>query len=364
LTDRIDGPRRVALLLPSDCEPYTGGYIWESRVVRELRELGWTIEERDLPPGFPHPDASALAGSAQVLAGYPDGALILSESYATSTMPEVLAAEAHRLRLVTIVHHPLADETGLAPDERARLIARERESLRHLVQVIVPSRMTGGTLERDYAVPASRLSLAWPGTDPSLPARGSSGREVQLLAVGAVLARKDHLALIEALGTMPDLSWRLRIVGNLVRFPGTVSALRARAAALGITQRIELTGEVSPAELAAARDSADLQVSTSRHEGYGMALAEGIACGLPTVAVAGGAIAEWLTADAALLVPPCNPPALAAALRRAIADRTAREQLRRGALRLRDRLPSWRSTALAVEQALLKALEAPSPISG
>ena len=360
MTDRADGSRRVALLLPADCERYTGGYIWESRVVRELRELGWTVEERDLPSGFPHPDAAARVGSARVLAGYPNGALILSESYATSTMPEVLAVEAHRLRLVTIVHHPLADETGLAPDERARLLGRERESLRHLVEVIVPSRLTGAALVRDYAVPASRLTLACPGTDRTPPARGSGGREVWLLAVGAVLPRKDHLALIEALGTMPDLPWRLRIVGNLVRFPETASALRARAAALGITHRIELTGEVSPAELAAARDGADLQVSTSRHEGYGMALAEGVACGLPTVAVAGGAIAEWLTADAALLVPPGDPAALAAALRQAIADRSAREQLRRGAIRLRDHLPSWRSTALAVEQALLKALKAPS----
>ena len=79
MTDRADGSRRVALLLPADCERYTGGYIWESRVVRELRELGWTVEERDLPPGFPHPDAAARVGSARVLAGYPNGALILSE---------------------------------------------------------------------------------------------------------------------------------------------------------------------------------------------------------------------------------------------------------------------------------------------
>ncbi|MGE3743899.1 MAG: glycosyltransferase, partial [Geminicoccaceae bacterium] len=100
------------------------------------------------------------------------------------------------------------------------------------------------------------------------------------------------------------------------------------------------------------------------HEGYGMALAEGVACGLPTVAVAGGAVAEWLTPEAALLTASGDAAGLAAALRRAIADDALRARLREGALRLRERLPTWRSAALAVERALLRAMEAPSPISG
>ena len=139
--------------------------------------------------------------------------------------------------------------------------------------------------------------------------------------------------------------------------------MRVRAASLGIAHRVELTGECEPDVLAAARKYSDLVVSTSRHEGFGMALAEGIACGLPVVAVASGAIAEWLTADAALLVPPANPLALAAALRVAIADRTLRQRLRAGATRLIERLPTWRSAALAAEQALRRAQEAPCPIS-
>ena len=172
------------------------------------------------------------------------------------------------------------------------------------------------------------------------------------------MPRKDHLGLIEALGTLHDLPWRLRVVGNLVRFPETVAEVRARAATLGIAHRIELTGELSAGALAAAWRGADLVVSASRHEGFGMALAEGIAHGLPAVAVAGGAIPEWLTPDAALLVPLGEPAALAAALRAAIMDQRLRQRLRAGALRLRGRLPTWRAAALAVEQALLVAAAA------
>ena len=351
--------RRVAFLLPSDSERYTGGHIYDARVIHELRARGWAIEAYDLPPGFPHPDAAALLESERLLAHFPQGALILSDSYATSTMPEALAAHGGRLRLVAFVHHPFAAEPGLEPDRRRRLMAAERLALPCLTHAIVTSRLTAATLERDYGLPAGRITLAYPGTDPAPPARGSRSAAPLLLAVGTVMPRKDHPGLVEALGTLCDLPWRLRIIGNLARFPNTVAQVRARATVLEIAGRIELAGELSPGALAAAWHGADLVVSASRHEGFGMALAEGIARGLPAVAVAGGAIPEWLTPEAALLVPLGDPTALATALRAAILDRPLRQRLRAGALRLRERLPSWQATALAVERALLAAAATP-----
>ena len=80
---------------------------------------------------------------------------------------------------------------------------------------------------------------------------------------------------------------------------------------------------------------------------------------LAAVAVAAGAIPEWLMPDAALLVPPSDPPALAAALRAAIGDPELRRRLRMGALRLRAALPSWSDAVLAVERALLAAAATP-----
>ena len=353
--------RRVAFLLPSDSERYTGGHIYDARVIHELRARGWAIEAYDLPPGFPHPDAAALLESERLLAHFPQGALVLSDSYATSTMPAALAAHGGRLRLVAFVHHPFAAEPGLEPGRRRNLVTAERLALQHLTRAIVTSRLTAATLERDYGLPAGRITLAYPGTDPAPPARGSRSAAPLLLAVGTVMPRKDHLGLVEALRTLCDLPWRLRIVGNLARFPDTVAQVRARAAALGIAGRIELAGELSPGALAAAWHGADLVVSASHHEGFGMALAEGIARGLPAVAVAGGAVPEWLTPEAALLVPLGDPAALAAALRAAIRDRPLRQRLRAGALRLRERLPSWQAVALAVERALLAAAAMPLP---
>src|SRR4051794_5830737 len=301
---------RVAFLLPTDSERCTGGHIYDTRVVRELRARGWMIDKHDLPPGFPRPGAAARLESGRILARFPAGTLLLSDSYATSTPPKVMAAQGGRLRLVSIVHHPFAAEPGLEPGQQRRLVTAERAALRHLTHAIVTSRLTRATLERGYGLPAARITLAYPGTDPGPLARGSGAAAPVLLALGTVMPRKDHLGLIEALGTLPDLPWRLHVVGNLARFPKTVATAMARAAALGIADRVEFAGELHTEALASAFQRADLLVSASRHEGFGMALAEGVARGLPVVAVAGGAIPEWLTPEAALLVPLGDPAVL------------------------------------------------------
>ena len=165
--------------------------------------------------------------------------------------------------------------------------------------------------------------------------------------------RKAQVLLVRALAGVGG-AWELTIGGSLERDPATGAALRAAIGELGLADRVHLPGELGEAELADAYASADLFVSASLYEGYGMALAEALAHGLPIVAAAGGAVPDTVPASAGLLVPPGDEAALRSALRRCIARPEERQRLRRGAIQARDGLPTWAETAARVERVLLE----------
>lgn len=336
---------RLVLAVPGDPEQRTGGYLYDRRLAEGLRAIGWRVDLLRLPEGFPFPDAAALRASAAALGGLPDGTLVVVDGLALGALPELACAEAGRLRLVALVHHPLGHEEGLAPEAAARLLASERRALAAVPRVLCTSTTTAATLEREFGVPAERIAVVEPGTDPAPVAPGSGGPTPRLLAVGSVIPRKRLDRLVLALGRLGHLAWRLEIVGSLARSREAARALAAAIEDAGLGERVERRGELLGRELEQAYARADLFVSASAYEGYGMALAEALARGLPIVAAAGGAVADWLPKEAALLVPADDPLAFEAALARAIGDPALRARLREGALAARARLPTWERQA-------------------
>ncbi len=152
-----------------------------------------------------------------------------------------------------------------------------------------------------------------------------------------------------------DGRWRLTCVGSVHRDPRTVEQLLARLRADGLEDRVLLAGEVDESTLAACYDGADVFVLPTFYEGYGMAVAEALAHGLPVVSSATGAIPELLADGAGLLVPPGDPEALAAALLQVL-DPAARAQLAAGARQARDRLPTWEDATDKMANVLRHAL--------
>ena len=94
--------------------------------------------------------------------GLPDGARLIVDGLAFSPLLDAFAAEAERLPIYALVHHPLCDETGLAPKQRTKLFERERQALALAHGVVVTSRHTAARLA-DFGVP--RTGSAW--SDPA-----------------------------------------------------------------------------------------------------------------------------------------------------------------------------------------------------
>lgn len=337
--------RRVAFAVPGDFATPTGGYAYDRRMIGELQQLGWHIDILGLGDGFPWPSNQTRAAAQTLLMSVRRDEPIVIDGLAFGVLPDAgLKLRSHH-PLVALIHHPLAFESGLSPEQIAILCESERAALSCAIRVVATSKTTARYLAADYAVSAERIIVARPGTDPVPRARGSCDGTVQLLSIGSVVPRKGFDVLIAALVTLTELPWRLTIAGDRNHDPKTASQLDEDIARFNLNDRITVLGAVPSAGVAELYHRADLFVLASRFEGYGMAYTEAIARGLPTIGTTAGAIPDTVPAGAGILVAPDDPAALASALRRLIENPGDRRKLATRARRAAGQLPTWRDSA-------------------
>lgn len=334
--------KRLIFALPGDPDTRTGGYLYDKRLLADLGRRGWTVELLTLPDVIT--DMTKVAEASRRLASIPSDLPVMIDGLALGVLPEAAAAVAARGPLIALVHHPLAEETGLTQARANQLRDLERAALKPAHAVVATSPATARSLAADYDVPAKRIAVAVPGVDPAPLAEGT-GDPFTLLSVGSLTPRKGHAVLLQALERVSFVHFQLSIVGSLERDPKEAKRLQELAAGLRHSSRISFAGEVDEGRLAQLYRAADLFVLPSFHEGYGMVLTEALACGLPIVATTAGAIPETVPRAAGRLLPPGDPAALAATLETLMTDSQAYATLRAGARAARRDLPRWEETA-------------------
>jgi glycosyltransferase involved in cell wall biosynthesis len=341
----------LVFAVPGDLATPTGGYAYDRRIIAELPICGWQARVLDLGDGFPRPAARAHAAACARLTALPAGPPVVVDGLAFGVLPDAAQAMERTHRVVALVHHPLALESGLSAQDAETFRTSERRVLALSRHVVATSQATARVLEADYGVARERISVVEPGTDRGTAVRktGETGT-VALLAVGAVVPRKGYDLLIAALAQLKHLPWRLTIAGDRTRDAQTTREVEAAIDRFGVADRIEMPGSVSDERLSSLYTGADLFVLPSRFEGYGMAYAEALAHGLPVVATNTGAIPDTVWADAGVLVPPDNVQALTAALARLIEQPAERARLATAARAAR--FPSWREQAAKFAQVL------------
>jgi glycosyltransferase involved in cell wall biosynthesis len=335
---------RLAFAVPGDLATPTGGYRYGGRIIQELRRLGWQVDVLNLGDGFPFPSAAQRANALAMLSAVPAGCPIVLDGLAFGALPEAGGLQS-RTPLIALVHRPLALEAGLDTTQADAFRKSERAALAAAARVVVTSEATARIVIADYDVPSQRVSVVRPGNDPVPPALGSNDGVVRLLSIGSVVPGKGYDVLISAVATLIDLPWRLTIAGDRTRNPAAAARLDADIAIHGLGDRVAVLGAVPPERIIELYLTSDVFVLASRFEGYGMALAEAIAHGLPVVSTMAGAIPDTVPAGTGLLVPPDDMAALAQALRRLISDRAERQRLAMNARAAAGQLPTWQDSA-------------------
>lgn len=130
------------------------------------------------------------------------------------------------------------------------------------------------------------------------------GENLLLLHVGSFIPRKNLHFLIQSFQVVVNRfpTAKLLLVGRGPQKTGLAQLVQA----LGITEQVQFLGHLSENEKIKAYQMADLLVSSSKMEGFGLAVAEAMACGLPVIAGRAGALPEVISDQETGILVPAN----------------------------------------------------------
>jgi glycosyltransferase involved in cell wall biosynthesis len=197
--------------------------------------------------------------------------------------------------------------------------------MRRASRLITNSNYSLTEIERNTPIPRERVTVVHHGVpDPFGDASGDRDRVA--LTVGAIdrttLVQKGQLPFVQAARELPDV--RFVFAGKWL--DDAVEELRAVA-----SENVELTGWLSDEDLHERFRRAAVYVQASRHEGFGLAVAEAMLAGCVPVVMDVTAMPE-VVGDAGILISSQEPKVVAAGVRDAL------EKGPEGGLRARERI--------------------------
>ncbi len=211
----------------------------------------------------------------------------------------------------------------ISPHRHAPLRSWVRYLLRRADHVVGQSTDTIANVHRIYApdLPVTRIPLGIRRPPPGEARRADYGLaddRVLLVTIGRLVPRKSVDQLIALMVDLPPAA-HLLIVGDGPKMP----QLRSQAAEAGLSDRVSFLGMVPEADKFHLLRMADLFVSTSQHEGFGLVFLEAMACGLPVVCYDRGGQTDFLEDGTTGRLAPADDRAALTRCLRALIERPA-----------------------------------------
>ncbi|NDB68806.1 MAG: glycosyltransferase [Methylocystaceae bacterium] len=284
--DGADVMIKLGFVLPGSLEAPTGGTRYDREILERLPSFGIKPTALLLSAHYPEPELEDRISSARLIA-QSDCDLFLIDGLAFGAFTEI-EINAMTKPYMVLLHHPLADEKGLDEQKAAAFYHQEKANLRHAGAVIVTSQSTKERLKTVYDLSNEIITVAEPAVSKKDAMRAKSAltpdRAARLLSVGAISPRKNYALIINALAHLnTNQDWIWQIAGRLDDKQES-SLLRELGQNLGLDHKIEWLGAVTEEQLTSLYQNSDFLLFPSYYEGYGMALDEALAHGLPVLA--------------------------------------------------------------------------------
>ena len=258
--------------------------------------------------------------------------------------------------VVANIHHPIAIDRDNALKQARNIGQRisrmfwypwvmQHKVADQLDHIITGSAASADSIVEAVGIPRDEIRVIHDGVETEVfrPIDSIASEPNRVLFVGNSEDRNKGVRyLLKALQRLrAEVPFHLRVVHH----PGSRGAPRL-VQELGLHGRVTFLEQLSTEELVREYNSAQLLVSPSLYEGFGLPAAEALACGTPVIATSAGALPEIVEDGVSgMIVPPGDAPALATAIATLIQEpERCLAMGQAGTRRIRERF-SWRQTA-------------------
>lgn len=351
---------RIGLIVYGSLDILTGGNLYDRTVVDGLARLGHEVEVIELPSVAYHRRLwhNFQSGLCRRLLAKNLDILIEDELCHPSLIliNRRLRRQAHRPLLITLVHHTMSDE----PRNRWQnmlLAVIERSFLSSVDGFILNS---ATTREKVAALAPHNLPqvIAYPAGDRLGPApanhdiqrRAQRAGPLQLLFLGNVIPRKGLRPLLQALAGLDRDLWQLFVVGELDFAPAYSRQIHELVEKLDLSPSVRFLGLLQDDALRDVFASSHIFCMPYAYEGFGIALLEAMAFGLPAIGCRSGAAGE--TIDHGIngyLLAADDILGLAPLLSRLHGDRQLLFHLALAAKNTYQNHPAWQDSIMAID---------------
>jgi len=271
--------------------------------------------------------------------------------------------------VVSTLHHPLSIDRATWFEQPSNLkqkvyrvlyypLIMQRIVSNRLDRIITVSHDSAREITKAFGVPPEKIRVVYNGLDSQefTPIPGIPKKPKSLIFVGNSEDRKKRASLSSRSPHPPSDDITLTVVDGGAPRRSYASMLTEN---FRIGHRVHFTGKINPKDLLRYYCGAEIAVIPSLYEGFGFPAAEAMACELPVVSSTAGALPEVVGHDgAALLVPPRDARAIAAAIRKLIENPELRHNMGKAARERVLNLFTWENAARQMVEVYREAIYA------
>jgi len=261
--------------------------------------------------------------------------------------------------VVATIHHPIPIDMKADLAQARRFASKFKRIIfysfavmqgvvsKRMDRVITVSKSSADDVMRIFHVPQSKVRIVHNGIDIDIFKKVDHVEKEPnrvIVVANTEDRKKGVIYLLKAIQLLKDdTDVKLTIVDRIGEHTKYAPRLVRE---LGLEDRVTFTGRLSTEELVRHYSTAEVAVTASLYEGFGLPCAEAMSCGTPVIATKAGALPEVVgNGSAGVLVPAEDPVALAGAIKRLLSDKPLRQRLGQAGRKRIEEAFSWEDAA-------------------